>query len=120
MKVDSNKFGGRKLAVSLICLVAGVAIDLNTERGLSQNLLYLMMFIVGAYSTANVLVKKTNSNAQSGQEAGPSLDKIAEMDERQKQSEMNLGSVINVVEMLQKQVDLANKRMAALLSGNKE
>lgn len=52
-----RKLGGRKAFISLLAMVAGVVIDLATERGLSTNLMYLMMGIIGTYSAANTLSK---------------------------------------------------------------
>ena len=43
------KLGGRKTLITIICLVAGVAIDLATSRGLSENLLYAVYLVDAVY-----------------------------------------------------------------------
>lgn len=49
-----SKLGGRKFLLTLLVLTGGVAIDLLTARGLSENLLYLLMAIPTGFGVVNV------------------------------------------------------------------
>lgn len=96
--------GGRKTVITLLVLVAGVAIDLSTGRGLSQNLMVLMLAIVGMYKVSNVATKMVNKSS------GADNKKVTEL-------EGNLTHVVTVLTGLQKQVESSNKRVNALLKG---
>lgn len=120
-----EKLGGRKTVMALICLIAGVAIDLTTNRGLSQNLLYLMMFIVGAYSTANVVNKGVVGRAiQNDEDKASNLDivkgQLYDMSDRQQQLEQYISGTLSQVEAIQKQVELSNKKISALFEVAKQ
>lgn len=90
------RIGGRKLLISLIMLTCGVIIDLNTTRGLSQNLMYLMMMIIGTFSTMNVVSKKFSK----GPITVPSLD-----DERVKQLESTVSGLMSMAEQTNNQME---------------
>lgn len=116
-----DALGGRKTIIAVGCLVAGAAIDIVTERGLSTNLMSLMMAIVGLYSTANVLTKKVNGDSQDklieDVDVRTNYDsQINELSENQKMLEQYAAGLLTTVEKLQSQVDASNKRVAALLS----
>ena len=111
-----GKLGGRKVAITLLCLAAGVAIDLMTERGLSQNLLYLMLGIIGTYVTGNVISKKFNPT----EGAQPQMfdNKVAE---RVDLIEQYVSALDASVQQTNQNMDNTNKRIAAVatrLSGN--
>lgn len=53
-----DMFGGRKSVLTLLILASGVAVDLLTERGLSSNLLTLLLGVLGLFVTGNVVSKK--------------------------------------------------------------
>lgn len=76
-----DKIGGRKLAVSVLCLAAGVAIDLTTERGLSENLLYLMVGIIGTFTAGNVASKKVWASSNSTATSSTNYESVAEIRE---------------------------------------
>ena len=52
-----DKVGGRKFVLALIAVAVGAAVDLLTERGLSQSLGMLLGGIVAAFSVTNMAVK---------------------------------------------------------------
>lgn len=106
-----SKLGGRKTVMSVAAMIAGIAIDLHTERGLSENLMYLLMFIIGAYSTANVVNKQVTKQ----EPVDIDTDALNDLKEGQGYLEQNVSGIINVIENLQQQVDTSNKRVAALL-----
>ena len=116
-----NRVGGRKTMMAMIALIAGVAIDLNTERGLSENLLHLLLFVIGSYSTANVIAKAVGSKT-----AAPVVDnsavesEVIKLRQDQDQVEQYLSGMLTTIETLQGQVDNSNKRVAALISNKGE
>lgn len=109
-----EKIGGRKTVMALICLVAGAAIDLTTDRGLSENLMILMLSIVGLYTTGNVASKIAAARPKGGAGSGaPSTElanKLAEIDTAQKQAEAFLSGMYGELEKTQKTVEAINKR----------
>jgi len=116
------KLGGRKTMMAMIALAAGIAIDLATERGLSQNLMSLMMFIIGAYSTANVITKKvaTTDKPSNSAEVDAITSEVLNLRQGQQQVEQYLSGMLSQIEEVQKQVDNSNKRVAALISNKGE
>ena len=104
-----QKLGGRKTLITIICLAAGVAIDLATSRGLSENLLYLMIAIIGIYTGGNVITKKVSISAASKD----STTESSSIDQRQ--LEDHVAGLHSIVEDLQKQVGASNNRVAAVL-----
>ena len=102
-----DKIGGRKLAMSMIALLAGIIIDLNTERGLSEPLLYLLLGIIGTFSATNVASKAATR--------GQNVTKDPEVEEKINQLEQHAAGLHNVVDDLGKQVESANKRTLAIL-----
>lgn len=98
-----SKVGGRKIAITLLCLGAGVAIDIYTTRGLSTNLYQLMLGIIATYSIANV-AGKFSSKAKGADS------------ERMNQMEGYVSGLASQLENTNKQVGNANKRVSALLA----
>lgn len=98
-----EKMGGRKTVMALLVLTAGVTIDLTVERGLSQNLMVLMLTVVGMYKVSNI-ANKVVAKGGSGNK------KVSEL-------ERNLSQVAGAIAGLQKQVEASNKRVNALLKG---
>lgn len=49
-----EKIGGRKFIVSIGIMIAGIVIDLVTARGLSENLMYLLMAGATGFGVVNV------------------------------------------------------------------
>lgn len=133
-----GRLGGRKLTITFIVLSAGVAIDLATERGLSENLMYLMMAIMGAYVTGNVVNKRVTSVgtgiARGDEEAATKFvddltgviedvnsrfDTISNrVDSKAAEHEEYLGGLMTSVNNLQQQMQAVNKRVAAALKLN--
>ena len=118
-----NKLGGRKNALTLICLIAAVAIDLTTERGLSSNLLTLMLGISGLYNISNVFNKKVTSHDEVEAPVAPAInesvfEEIAALKQNQQMLEQYAAGLLSTVEGIQSQVEASNKRVAALLSLN--
>lgn len=107
-----NRIGGRKVFFSIVVLAAGVAIDLSTERGLSQNLMVLMLSVLGMYATSNVVTKKISGNSA----PQASVDNYVESQERLNEHEQYLSGIMTSVESLQKQVAASNQRVNALLT----
>jgi len=117
-----DKVGGRKLLVTAVCLLAGVAIDLYTTRGLSANLLQLMIAIIGIYVTGNVLNKVAGRDAKGGvsrEDANIVAGRIIEVEERIQQSEQYLNGMMTQLETAQKQIN-NNSKLAKAAMGIKE
>ncbi len=57
MKKFIEAVGGRKTLMSLLVIAVGLAVDLATDRGLSTNLLTLLISVAGGYITGNVVTK---------------------------------------------------------------
>ena len=123
---SNKKFSSRKLIVTAICLIAGVVIDLYTQRGLSQNLLTLMIAIIGLYTGGNV-VAKAFTRPKGTQGADPRVDAIiqhlqgvtstlSQVEQAQQQFSAHLSGALDAVSKVQTQVELANKRVSAVLS----
>lgn len=53
-----QKLGGRKFLMALVCVGAGVAVDILSPNGLSAELAGLMAAIVATFSAANFAVTK--------------------------------------------------------------
>jgi len=51
-----KKLGGRKVVISLLLVAVGAAVDLLTARGLSDNLLYLLLAVGGGFIVGNTAV----------------------------------------------------------------
>lgn len=107
MRTIIDAIGGRKVIMSLVILAAGTAIDLVTPRGLSENLMYLMLAIAGFYSTANVVAKKFGEDVT---EAPPQ-----ELSQQVQYLEQFSSGVTAQVAALQEQVSANNKRLSALM-----
>lgn len=107
-----DKVGGRKFTIAMIMLVAGVVIDLNTERGLSESLMYLMLGIIGAFSAGNVLSKAAmrNQSASEIPQVDPALIKSVIEEIR-----VNIDTVDDKVNVVAEQVENNQKRMLAIL-----
>ena len=103
-----DKIGGRKLVIAMVCLILGAAIDLTTVRGLSQNLLYLMLGIIGTFSVANVASKIATKKLVSSVTSDKGLVK------RVDQGEVALIAMADQMSKTQSLVQAANKRVAIL------
>ena len=110
-----SKLGGRKMILTVLCLVAAVVIDLKTTRGLSSNLLTLMIAVIGIYNTSNVLTKVT-SKKTSAPSTNDTSKHILDINERQAQYEQYLSGVMTQLENVQKQVNGVNKRLGIILT----
>lgn len=90
--------GGRKFFLALLGLGIGVAVDLATERGLSENLMIFMISVVGAFGVTNVASKKvTNPSSSDSDES-----KVpAELEER----------IQRLDEMAAEQIQAASQRI---------
>jgi len=119
-----DKLGGRKMAIAIISLIAGVIIDLTTTRGLSQNLMYLMLGIIGTFSITNVASKRV-SNPATGllsdvSKAVIQLQKSAvKTNERQEMLEQHASATLSQVETLAKQNQVTSKKLAVVLAHKK-
>jgi len=96
-----TKLGGRKLCFAAACLILAAAIDLTTDRGLSQNLMMLMMFLVGAFTAGNVGSKVATKGAPSGNQ------------------DENMNKMLDVVKQNSEQVQTANKRVNVIIEALK-
>jgi uncharacterized membrane protein required for colicin V production len=63
-----QKLGGRKFLMALICVSAGVAVDILSPNGLSAELAGLMAAIVAAFSAANYAVTKQHFQSKTSSE----------------------------------------------------
>jgi len=117
-----NILGGRKLTIALIMLVAGMVIDLNTERGLSESLMYLMLGIIGTFSAANAVgklgVKPQDATKSAEVEAGINTLEAhnTKLELRMIKIEDHAQGIQKVTVDLNGQVENANKRMLAVLT----
>ena len=105
-----DKLGVRKLIVTLLCLGAGLATDLCTDRGLSTNLLTLMISIVGMYNGFNVLNKKIAPKGEDQSESDSQVTATVI------QLEQNQSQIVEQLITMAKQVELANKKASAALT----
>lgn len=119
-----SRIGGRKFAITMICLALGVIIDLNTARGLSENLLYLMLGIIGVFVSGNVIAKFPGPRGQSFDLSGKSdAANPAEIAELRMQlgelqtsvSELDEGAGSALIE-ISKGIENNQKLLAALVS----
>jgi hypothetical protein len=60
MKELIAKITSRKFIAFILVMGVGTAIDLHTDRGLSGNLLNLLMFLTAMYTTGNVVAKEVD------------------------------------------------------------
>lgn len=70
------KLGGRKLVFTLLAISVGVAVDLFTERGLSQNLKELLIFVGGIYTIGNVGVNAAHAIKEKSTRSDKVLDAL--------------------------------------------
>lgn len=102
----TERLRSRKLLIGFVVLASGVAIDLTVPRGLSDNLLTLLIAILGIYVTGNV-GSKLASNL--GTER-PKVDtekvekKVAELEASQLQYDQYLNNLLGSMQSLQNQV----------------
>lgn len=103
-----SKLKSRKLMIGFVVLAAGVAIDLTVDRGLSDNLLTLLIAILGIYVTGNVgskFVGEIQSNKRDVPVSNPALEgEVKKLAESQAQYEQYLSGTLNTVELMQQQV----------------
>lgn len=114
-----SKIGGRKMAITLVCLGAAVAIDLTTGRGLSENLMMLMITIIGTYTAGNVTAKFLGRGAAVPPVSDEKLKnleaQLQQTEERLEQGEQYLDSMMTMTQDIQKQMKANNNRVAALM-----
>jgi hypothetical protein len=107
-----DEIGGRKTLITLLVIAVGCAVDLATERGLSQNLLALLGAVLGLYTAGNVVSKFSPEAAAVGpeQETGPGTDTTAIeqhlADINAKVSAVDSGSVEAIGQMQQSLVNI--------------
>ena len=97
-----EKIGGRKFVYIILILSIGTAVDLLTERGLSSNLLYLLMGGAGIYVTGNVVKAKVD-----GKGGKTSLEK--RLDERD-------AVLLQYLEAINGGVTIGNQGLETILS----
>lgn len=108
----SSRLKSRKLLVGIVCLASGVVIDLLVPRGLSDNLLTLLIAILGIYVTGNVGAKAAKAIRQTPSNPAPQNDTrvdrvqkdVADLKEAQGQYEQYLSGVLTTVDEIQKQI----------------
>lgn len=101
-----NLLGGRKVTMAMVILAAGVVIDLVTERGLSEPLMYLMLGIIGSFTAGNVMSKKYT----------PAKDSSPELDTLKDDLNLSLESLDAQQQVLATEVQQNQKRIMALLT----
>jgi hypothetical protein len=92
-----DKLGGRKFLMSLICMAAGIVIELYGKNGLSANMVALIGAIYATFTGANAFItgKSINNSSEESSAAAPvDLTPIqAQMDKQQQQ----LAGILNQV-----------------------
>lgn len=53
MEQTIKALGGRKLVLAVVLLVAGIAVELLSTKGLTENLLYLLGMLYGSFTVGN-------------------------------------------------------------------
>lgn len=122
MSLDT--FGGRKFLAMLVGMVAGIAVELKGQRGLSMEMTTLITVLVGTFCGANALttVKSAQSNGDGAEPqsldasvvANSVSDNLKGHVEGLQDSQLQVKGALESV--MQGQANL-QKGMAALISG---
>lgn len=91
-----DKLGGRKFVMSIICLVAGVLIEIYSKNGLSANMVALIGALYATFTGANAFItgKSLSSEAATSPQDG-SKEILAKLEAQQQQ----LPSILNQIGM---------------------
>lgn len=113
--------GGRKMALTLLAVAVGTAVDLLTERGLSATFATFLAGAVGAFSAANVIntVKTANTvvttTLDSARMEALEQDIVINHNETQK----NFQETASVVQNLAATIENMRKVLQAVVAGKK-
>jgi len=94
-----DKFGGRKAVMTGIVLTIGLTVDLLTERGLSENLLYLLIAAAGGFMVGNVGEHAASAQKAKAQDGTKLLELQKEMDSLAKIVETSHNEVNRVAQV---------------------